>query len=113
MQGMTAATPRLNPLALALGFGVAGVVEMLLVGTVMGSMWGMMGGTAGVHATSGGFGSNGWMMGGAGMMGNSFGLLTYGLFSGFVGGAIMGGVAAWIYNAVIARDPRPVTTAGV
>lgn len=91
----SATTLRLNPLALALGFGIAGVVEMLLVGTVMGSMWGMMGGYGGST------------------MRNGFGLLTYGLFSGFVGGAVMGGIAAWIYNAVIARDARPSATADV
>ncbi len=94
MQQLSTTTPtlsvtRLNPFALAFGFGVAGVVEILLFGTVMGAMWGMMGGTGGgwTHGSvSGGVGS------------------VYALIWGFFGSAIAGGVAALVYNAVIARN---------
>lgn len=103
---------RLNPLALAFGFGVAGVVEVLLFGAVAGSIWGMMGGAGSgwMHGSAGGgIGSGGWMMGGgygAGtMMGGGLGLFVYALFCGFFGGAIAGGTAAWVYNAVTARAP--------
>lgn len=45
MQQQSTATPsrtmmRLNPVALAIAFGVAGVVEVILFGVVMGAMWG-------------------------------------------------------------------------
>ena len=63
----TLAVTHLNSLALAVGFGVAGVVEILLFGSVMGAMWGMMGGTGGawIHGSAGGeISSGGWMMGG-------------------------------------------------
>ncbi len=91
---------RLNPLALAFGFGVAGVVEILLFGTVMGAMSGMMGGNGG-----------GWMMGGGGpgyrggsMMGGSVGFFVYALIWGFFGSSAAGGIAALVYNAVNSRN---------
>lgn len=93
------ATP-LNPLALAVGFGFAAMVLILLFGTVMGSMWGMMGGT----------GAGGWMMGGghgyggSSMMGAGIGFLLYALAWGFFGGAVAGVTAAFAYNAVIRRN---------
>ncbi len=96
----TLAVARLNPLALAVGFGVSGVVLIFLFGTVMGSHWGMMGG-------------GGWMMhgypgggpdyGGGSPMGSGVGFFVYALVAGFLSGAIAGGVAAWVYNAVVAR----------
>lgn len=103
---------RLNPLALAFGFGVAGVVEILLFGAVMGAMSGMMGGNGGgwMHGSgSGGMMGGGWMMGGPGYGGGStigggIGFFVYALIWGFVGSAVAGGIAALVYNAVIARD---------
>lgn len=96
----TLAVMRLNPLALAVGFGVAGAVLILLSGALMGSHWGMMGG-------------GGWMMhgypgggpdyGGGSPMGSGVGFFVYALVAGFLSGAIAGGVAAWVYNAVVAR----------
>lgn len=87
------AVTRLNPLALAAGFGVAGVVLVLVFGAVMGILWGMMDGRG--------------MMGGGGMMPGSSsgapGLFAYALLSGLLGGAIAGGVTAWVYNAVMVR----------
>lgn len=90
---------RLNPLALVIAFGVAGVVEVILFGVVMGAMWGMMGsssmmGGGGMHGSVGGGPGycGGWMMGGG------LGFFVYALFSGFLGGAIAGGVSAWVYN---------------
>lgn len=90
---------RLNPLAFAIGFGVAGVVEILLFGTVMGAMSGMMGGSGGgwMHVSGSGFG-------GSSMMGGGVGFFVYALIWGFFGSAIAGGVAASIYNAVISRN---------
>ena len=68
----------LNPLALASGFGVAGVVEIFLFGTAMGAMGAM-----------------------SGMMGGGVGFFVYALIWGFVGSAVAGGIAALVYNAVI------------
>lgn len=92
---------RLNPLALALGFGVAGVVEIFLFGTVMGAMSGMMGGNSGgwMHGSGGG-----GMMGAGWMMGGGVGFFAYALIWGFVGSAVAGGIAALVYNAVIERN---------
>ncbi|GAC1430515.1 MAG: hypothetical protein NVSMB5_24780 [Candidatus Velthaea sp.] len=97
---------RLQPLALAVAFGIAGIVEILFFGTVMGSMWGMMGGTSGST----------WMMGGHGYggvsMGGGLGYFVSALIWGFFGGAIAGSVAAWVYNAVNLRSAaaqRPVS----
>ncbi len=87
---------RLNPLALAAGFGVAGVVLVFLFGIVMGFFWGMMG-------AGGTMGGGGGMMGGGGGMMGGAGFFVYALLSGFLGGAIAGGAAAWVYNAVMAR----------
>ncbi|MEO7004791.1 MAG: hypothetical protein ABI064_05065 [Acidobacteriaceae bacterium] len=101
----TLAVTRLNPLALAVGFGVAGVVLILVFGIVMGSLWGVMGG-------GGMMGGGGWMhgsssgspgYGGGSPMGGGVGFLVSALLSGFLGGFIAGGTTAWVYNAVIAR----------
>ncbi len=88
---------RLNPAALALAFGVAGVVVAILFGAFIRATWGMMGGG----------GSGGWMHGSAGggpgyggsMMGGGLGFSVYALVCGFLGGAIAGAVSAWVYNA--------------
>jgi len=110
MQQQPTATPsrtmmRLNPGALAIAFGVAGVVEVILFGVVMGAMWGMMGsssmmGGGGMHGSVGG----GPSYGGGSMMGAGLGFFVYALFWGFLGGAIAGGVSAWVYNNLIARN---------
>jgi len=106
-------TMRLNPVALVIAFGIAGAVEVLLFGVVMGAMWGMMGG-GGMHGSVGSGPGNGggWMMGGGvgpgygggSMMGGGVGFFVYALFWGFLGGAIAGGVSAWVYNNIIARN---------
>jgi hypothetical protein len=100
MQRLSTSVPslgatRLNPIALAVGFGVAGVVEIVLFGAVMGAMSGMMGGNGG-----------GWMHGsaGGGMMAGSGGFFAYALIWGFVGSSDAGGIAALVYNAVIERN---------
>jgi len=94
-------TMRLDPAALAVAFGVAGAVVIVLFGGVMSATWGMMGGGTG----------GGWMHGSAGggpaygssMMGGGLGFLGYALVCGFLGGAIAGGVSAWIYNSIMSR----------
>lgn len=63
---------------MAFGFGVAGVVEILLFGTVMAAMSGMMGG--------------------------SVGFFVYALIWGFFGSALAGGIAALVYNTVNSRS---------
>lgn len=90
------ATP-LDTFALAIAFGVAGIALVLLWGVVMGATWGMMGG--------GSF-ANGSMMGygGGAMRGGGLGMLLYALVVTFVGGALVGGVTAAIYNKLIARS---------
>ena len=97
---------RLNPMALAFGFGVAGIIEIFLIGAM-----GSMGGGGWMHGSAGGgFGNGGWMMGGGpgygggSMMGGGLGLYFYTLIWGFFGGAFAGGVIAWVYNAVSARS---------
>ena len=92
-------TMRLNPVALVIAFGIAGAVEVLLFGVVMGAMWGMMGG-GGMHGSVG----SGPGYGGGSMMGGGVGFFVYALFWGFLGGAIAGGVSAWVYNNIIARN---------
>jgi hypothetical protein len=87
---------RLHPLALAMGFGAAAVLGIVLFGTAIGA--GMMGGAGG-----------GWMMrgsgyGGGSMMGSGLGLFAYALIWGGIGGAILGGVTASIYNGVVGRN---------
>ncbi len=109
---MTTAQPvqaRLSPLALASGFGVAGVLATVLLGAM-----GTMGGGWMHGSTGGGFGNGGWMMGGGSgygggsMMGGGLSMFAFALMWGFLGGAFVGGVSAWVYNAVVARN---VTTA--
>ena len=102
----TIATPsltmRLNPAALALAFGVAGAVVVILFGGVMSATWGMMGGGAGSAWMHGSVGaSSGY---GGSMMGGGLGFLGYALVCGFLGGAIAGGVSASVYNYVGARN---------
>ena len=93
---------RLNPAALALAFGVAGAVVVILFGGVMSAASGMMGGgpTGGwMHGSSGGgFGYAGSMMGGG------LGFFGYALVCGFLGGALAGSVSATVYNYVSARN---------
>jgi len=88
----------LNPVGLALGFGIASVVLIVLFGVITSSMWGMMG-------TSG----SGWMMGGRPGFGGGSMIQGYGSFAFFViwgsiGVAIAGGVAALVYNAFMKRQ---------
>ena len=93
-----ALTMRLNPAALALGFGVAGALVIILFGGVMSATWGMMGG--------------GWMHGSAGggpgyggsMMGGGLGFFGYALVCGLLGGALAGGVSASVYNYITGRS---------
>jgi len=110
MQQQSTATPsptmmRLSPVALAIAFGVGGVVEVILFGVLMGGMWGMMGG--------GSMTGGGWMHGSVGagpgysggsMMNGGPGFFVYALLWGALGGAVVGGVSAWVYNNVIARS---------
>jgi hypothetical protein len=103
---------RLHPLALAVGVGAATVLGIVLFGTAMGSLWGMMGGAGGgwMHGSVGGAaGSGGWIMGspgygGGSMTGSGWGLFAYTLLWGGIGGAIVGGVTAWVYNAFVGRN---------
>ena len=93
---------RLNPAALAIAFGVAGVLVSVLFGGVMGATWGMMGGgTAGgwMHGSVGG--GPGY---GSSMMGGGLGFMGYALVFGFLGGALAGGVSASVYNYVAGRN---------
>jgi|SRR5665213_3811008 len=93
---------RLNPIALAIAFGVAGVVEVILFGMVMGAMWGVMGGGSAM--------GGGWMHGGGpvygqgSMMSGGLGFFLYAVICGFIGGAVAGWVSAWVYNNVVARN---------
>lgn len=89
------AAQRLDTLALAVAFGVAGIALVVLSGAVMGATWGMMG--------TGAF-ANGSMMGSGGtMMGGGLGMMIYALVVAFLGGALVGGVTAAIYNNIVAR----------
>jgi hypothetical protein len=98
---------RLNPIALAIAFGVAGVVGVILFGMVMGAMWGVMGGGS---AMGGGWMHGGWMHDGGSvygqgsMMSDGLGFFLYAVICGFVGGAVAGWVSAWVYNNVVARN---------
>jgi len=97
-------TMRLNPVALAIAFGVAGVVEVILFGVVMGAMWGMMGGGA-MHGSVGSGPGNcrGWMTGGGigpgyggrGMMCGGVCFFGHALFLGFHGGDVARDTLAW------------------
>ncbi|HEV2740846.1 MAG TPA: hypothetical protein VGU66_19980 [Candidatus Elarobacter sp.] len=97
--------PQLNPTALALAFGVAGLVIVILFAAVMGGMSGMTHG-----------GGAGWMHGSAGigpgyggaMMAGGLGFFVSALVCGFLGGALAGGVSAAVYNNVVGgRNGRP------
>jgi hypothetical protein len=92
---------QLNPTALALAFGVAGAVIVILLAAVMGGMSGMMHG-----------GGAGWMHGSVGsgpgyggpMMAGGLGFFASALVCGFLGGALAGGVSAAVYNNVVGRN---------
>ena len=90
---------RLNPLALALAFGVAGFVVAIVFAAVMGGTWGMMGSNTGWMHGSAGVGSpyGGSMMGGPGFIFAALGC-------GFLGGAVAGAVSAAVYNNVVGRS---------
>ena len=94
-------TMRLNPGALALAFGVAGALVIILFGGVMSATSGMMGGAGGgwMHGSSGG--GPGY---GGSMMGGGLGFLGYALVCGFLGGALAGGVSAFVYNSITGRN---------
>ena len=94
-------TMRLNPVALAVAFGVAGTVVIMLFGSVMGATWGMMGGAGGgwMHGSAGG--GSGY---GGSMMGGGFGFMGFAIVCGFLGGALAGAVSAWVYNSVVVRS---------
>ena len=97
-------TMRLNPAALALAFGVAGAVVLVLIGSLMEATWGMMGGAGGwMHGSAvGGHGYGGSMMGGG------LGFFGYGVVCGFLGGAVAGGVSASVYNSIMrSMNSRP------
>lgn len=93
---------RLNPIAFAIASGVAGVVGAIMFGVAMGATWGMMGGGSAM--------GGGWMHGGeavygqGSMMGGGLGFILYAVNCGFIGGAIVGWVSAWVYNKVEARN---------
>jgi hypothetical protein len=96
---------RLSPGALAVAFGVATAVVILLFGGTMGAMGSMMGGGPGgwggwMHGSVGGGPGvgGGWMMGGGGL---GFGIA--GLVWGFLSGAVAGAITAWVYNAMVRR----------
>lgn len=91
---------RLNPTALALAFGIAGLVVAIVFATVMGGMWGMMGSNAGWMHGSVGIGP---AYGGS-MMGGGTGFIFSALVCGFLGGALAGGVSAAVYNNVVGRS---------
>ena len=100
-QGFTTA---LNPTALAIAFGVAGLVVAIVFASVTGGMWGMMGG-------NGGWMNGGWMHGPGGvgtyggpMMGGGLGIVSWMLLCGFLGGALAGGVSAVVYNTIAGRN---------
>lgn len=91
---------RLNPTALALAFGIAGLVVAIVFAAVMGGMWGMMGSNAGwMHGSVG----TGPAFGGS-MMGGGPGFIFSALICGFLGGALAGGVSAAVYNNVVRRS---------
>ena len=91
---------RLNPSALALAFGVAGLVVALVFAAAMGGVWGMMGSNAGwMHGSAG----NGPAYGGS-MMGGGPVFIFSVLVCGFVGGALAGGVSAVVYNNLVGRS---------
>jgi hypothetical protein len=83
---------RLNPIALALAFGVAKVVVTIFTFLTIRAMpWIMAGGRGTVHFF-GGF-AYGWTT-----------LILFQVVIGFLGGAIAGWLSAVIYNKVIARN---------
>ena len=91
---------RLNPLALALAFGVAGLVVAVVFAALMGGTWGVMGSNAGwMHGSVGSGPAYGWSM-----MGGGPGLIFAALVCGFLGGALAGGVSAAVYNNVVGRS---------
>ncbi len=91
---------RLNPMALALAFGVAGFAVAIVFGAVMGGMWGMGASGAGwMHGSVGG----GPAYGGT-MMGGGAGFLFLALVCGLLGGALAGGVSASVYNYVVRQN---------
>jgi len=91
----------MHPIALALGFGIAGLVVVLLFEVGIGSTWSMMGGTGGgwMHGATGGPG-----FGGGSMMGGAYGFFFFVLIWGFIVAAIAGGITAWVYNAAMRRN---------
>ena len=92
-------TTRLNPLALALAFGVAGLVVAIVFSAVMGGMWGTMGSNAGwMHGSEG----TGPAYGGS-MLGGGPGFVSA-ILCGFLGGALAGGVSAAVYNNIVGRS---------
>jgi hypothetical protein len=90
---------RLNAGALALAFGVAGALEATLFIAVTGAMWGTMDGGVGSMHRSLGLGS-----GYGSMMAGGFGSFFSAVVCGFLGGALAGGVSAWVYNAAVSRQ---------
>ena len=89
---------RLNPLALALAFGVAGLVVAIVFSAVMGGMWGMMGSNTGwMHSVGTGPAYGGAMMGGGGFIFSA-------LVCGLLGGALAGAVSAVVYNIIAGRS---------
>ena len=86
------ATMRLNPLALALAFGVARVFVTIFTVLTMGAMpWVTSGGTVGSAPFVGFHLMLEWRF------------LLFQIVFGFLGAAIGGALAAVIYNGVIAR----------
>jgi hypothetical protein len=94
-------TAPLNPTALTLAFGVAGVVVAIPFSAIMGGFGGMMGG-----------GGTGWMHGpggagsayGGSMMAGGFAFVFSALVCGFLGGALAGAVSGSVYNFVLRRN---------
>ena len=86
-------------MALALAFGVAGLVLAVAFSAFMGGMWGTMGGGAGwMHGSFGG----GPTYGGS-MMGGGAGFL-FSAFCGFFAGALAGWLSATVYNYAVRRN---------
>ena len=91
---------RLNPWALALAFGVAGLVVAIVFAAAMGGTWGMMSSSAGwMHGSAG----TGPVYGGS-MLGGGPGFVFLALACGFLGGALAGGVSAAVYNNIVGRS---------
>jgi uncharacterized membrane protein len=95
---------RLNPLAFAIAAGVAAIVVSLLIGLPTMGFGGMMNGHYG------GYGGQGWMMGGYG----NGSVVGFGIMwlVGVLVAALAGAIVAWVYNAVHATGSKEAAGSG-